>query len=77
MKKQTGTMTKVRWITLAVAVVLLVSLPFWGGEYIKNILTLILMYLAIGEMWNLLAGYAGLVSLGAQALSDLAGTRLR
>ena len=56
MKKQTGTMSKVRWITLAVAAVVLVSLPFWGGDYIVNIFTLILMYMAIGEMWNLLAG---------------------
>ena len=76
MKKQTGTMTKVRWITLAVAVVLLVSLPFWGGDYVVNIFTLILMYMAIGEMWNLLAGYAGLVSLGAQAFIGLGGYSL-
>ena len=76
MKKQTGTMSKVRWITLAVAAVVLVSLPFWGGDYIVNIFTLILMYMAIGEMWNLLAGYAGLVSLGAQAFIGLGGYSL-
>ena len=76
MKKQTGKMTTVRWISLAVAVVLLVSLPFWGGDYIVNIFTLILMYMAIGEMWNLLAGYAGLVSLGAQAFIGLGGYSL-
>lgn len=76
MKKQTEKMTKVRWITLAVAAVVLVSLPFWGGDYIVNILTLVLMYMAIGEMWNLLAGYAGLVSLGAQAFIGLGGYSL-
>ncbi len=69
-------MTKVRWISLAAAAVILVSLPFWGGDYIVNILTLILMYMAIGEMWNLLAGYAGLVSLGAQAFIGLGGYSL-
>ena len=76
MKKQTGTMSKVRWISLAAAAVILISLPFWGGDYIVNIFTLILMYMAIGEMWNLLAGYAGLVSLGAQAFIGLGGYSL-
>lgn len=76
MKAQKSKMTTVRWITLAVAAVLLVSLPFWGGDYIVNIFTLILMYMAIGEMWNLLAGYAGLVSLGAQAFIGLGGYSL-
>ena len=76
MKKQKGAMSTVRWITLAVAAVLLVSLPFWGGDYLISIFTLILMYMAIGEMWNLLAGYAGLVSLGAQAFIGLGGYSL-
>ena len=76
MKKQTGKMTKIRWGTLAVAAVILLTLPFWGGDYIVNIFTLVLMYMAIGEMWNLLAGYAGLVSLGAQAFIGLGGYAL-
>lgn len=75
-KKPNNKMTKVRWISLAVAVALLVSLPFWGGDYIVNIFTLILMYMAIGEMWNLLAGYAGLVSLGSQAFIGIGGYSL-
>ncbi|MBR3644501.1 MAG: hypothetical protein IKN57_13475, partial [Parasporobacterium sp.] len=76
MSKQKDKMTTVRWIVLAVAVVVLGSLPFWGGDYIVNVLTLILMYMAIGQMWNLLAGYAGLVSLGAQAFIGLGGYSL-
>ncbi|MBQ9815573.1 MAG: branched-chain amino acid ABC transporter permease [Lachnospiraceae bacterium] len=76
MLKQKDAMPKVRWISLAVAVVVLVSLPFWGGDYIVNIFTLILMYMAIGEMWNLLGGYAGLVSLGSQAFIGLGGYSL-
>ena len=76
MQPKKEAMPKVRWISLVVAVVVLVSLPFWGGDYIVNIFTLILMYMAIGEMWNLLAGYAGLVSLGAQAFIGLGGYSL-
>lgn len=75
-KKSSNKMTKARWISLVVAVVLLVSLPFWGGDYVVNIFTLILMYMAIGEMWNLLAGYAGLVSLGSQAFIGIGGYAL-
>jgi len=75
-KKANNKMTKVRWISLVVALVLLISLPFWGGDYVVNIFTLILMYMAIGEMWNLLAGYAGLVSLGSQAFIGLGGYSL-
>lgn len=76
MINHTDKMSKTRWITLIVAAVIFISLPFWGGDYIVNIFTLILMYMAIGQMWNLLAGYAGLVSLGAQAFVGLGGYSL-
>jgi len=74
--KDNNKMKKIRWIILIVSAVVLGTLPFWGGDYVINIFTLILMYMAIGEMWNLLAGYAGLVSLGSQAFIGLGGYSL-
>jgi branched-chain amino acid transport system permease protein len=74
-------------ITAVVGLILLVgfaSLPTWGDSGTMNLLTEFFALLALAEMWNLLAGYAGLVSIGQQAfiglgayglftLADLAG----
>lgn len=76
MSKPKEKMTIARIIILVVAAVVLGSLPFWGSDYAINILTLILMYMAIGQMWNLLAGYAGLVSLGSQMFVGIGGYSL-
>ncbi|MDR1571489.1 MAG: branched-chain amino acid ABC transporter permease [Clostridiales Family XIII bacterium] len=54
----------------------LVSLAFWGSDYLLSIMILIMCYMAIGQMWNLLGGYAGLVSLGQQSFIGLGGYTL-
>ena len=41
-----------------------------------NILILIMLYMSIGQMWNLLGGYSGLVSLGQQIFIGLGGYSL-
>ena len=51
---------------LVVILALLFSLPSWGGSYIVMLVGLMCIYITLGQMWNLLAGYAGLVSLGQQ-----------
>ena len=63
-------------IALAAILVLLISLPFWGGDYIVNVTLLVLLYMALGQMWNLLAGYSGLVSLGQQSFVGIGGYAL-
>ena len=45
----------------------LVSLPAWGTSGMMRLLIEFLTLLAMAQMWNLLAGYAGLVSIGQQA----------
>jgi branched-chain amino acid transport system permease protein len=42
-------------------------LPLYGSDYAVSIGLLIFSYISLGQMWNLLAGYSGLVSLGQQA----------
>ena len=43
------------------------TLPLWAGNDILITLVEFLYFLALAQMWNLLAGYGGLVSIGQQA----------
>jgi len=52
---------------------LLVALPAFAGRDLLNDLIFVLTMLALAQCWNLLAGYAGLVSVGQQAFVGLGG----
>ncbi len=52
-------------------VVLLFTVPSWTSQYVIQLLIWIFLYLAMGQMWNLLGGFAGLVSLGQQIFIGL------
>ncbi|ATE61651.1 branched-chain amino acid ABC transporter permease [Thauera sinica] len=52
-------------------VVLGATLPFWGGDDTLVTLVEFLYFLALAQMWNLLAGYGGLISIGQQAFVGL------
>jgi len=56
---------------LAVGFVVLAAAPFWGGRDDLRLLAEIFAYVALASLWNLLAGYAGLVSVGQQAYVGL------
>jgi len=61
-------------LTAAVActlVLLLALLPGFAGGLIVDKLTTLLVYILLASMWNLLAGYAGLVSVGQQVFFGL------
>ena len=53
-------------VVILVILITLFSLPNWGGSYTIMLIRLMCLYITLGQMWNLLAGYAGLVSLGQQ-----------
>jgi branched-chain amino acid transport system permease protein len=57
----------------AVAFVMLAAAPAWGGRDDLRLLSEIYAYVALASLWNLLAGYAGLVSVGQQAYVGLGG----
>ena len=57
----------------ALALVLLAAAPVWGGRDDLRLLAEIYAYVALASLWNLLAGYAGLVSVGQQAYVGLGG----
>src|SRR5258708_16586372 len=58
------------WLMLLVLVVLAAA-PAWGGRDDLRLLSEIYAYVGLASVWNLLAGYAGLVSVGQQAYVGL------
>src|SRR5512145_1870687 len=54
----------------------LLSLPFWGTSSLLRTVVEFMSLLALAQMWNLLAGYAGMVSVGQQAWIGLGGYAL-
>jgi branched-chain amino acid transport system permease protein len=71
--------TRTSWLGLVLAIAgiaLLISLPWWGGEDDLRLVVEICYTLALAQLWNLLAGFAGLVSVGQQAFVGLGGYAL-
>ncbi len=56
---------------LGIACVILAVLPFAAGQGTTNLLVDFFILLTLGITWNMLAGYAGLVSVGQQAYIGL------
>ena len=63
----------IRIILAVLALAGLASLPLWGGRAGMRLTVEICCYLTLAQMWNLLAGYAGIVSVGQQAWVGLGG----
>lgn len=61
-------------LVLALLVLLAaISAPWWAERSSQRLLTEILYTLALAQMWNLLAGYGGLLSVGQQGFVGLGG----
>ena len=54
----------------------LATLPVWGDPASMRRLVEFIALLVLAQMWNLLAGYAGLISIGQQAYVGLGGYAL-
>ncbi len=54
-----------------VLVLALVAAPYWADRQQLRLLAEIFSYIVLASLWNLLAGYAGLVSVGQQAYVGL------
>ena len=65
--------SRIGMAAFALALVLLAAAPAWGGRDDLRLLAEIYAYVALASLWNLLAGYAGLVSVGQQAYVGLGG----
>ncbi|MFM9968655.1 MAG: branched-chain amino acid ABC transporter permease [Burkholderiales bacterium] len=68
--------TRVSQISAVIAVLglaVLISLPYWGQTGTMRLIAEMAYYLALAQLWNLLAGYAGLVSVGQQVYIGIGG----
>jgi branched-chain amino acid transport system permease protein len=65
--------SRIGMAVFAVALIALATAPAWGGRDDLRLLSEIYAYVALASLWNLLAGYAGLVSVGQQAYVGLGG----
>ena len=68
--------SRVGMTVFAIAVLALIVAPYWGDRATLRTLTEVFSYIALASLWNLLAGYAGLVSIGQQAFVGLGGYTL-
>jgi branched-chain amino acid transport system permease protein len=68
--------SQVAAVVAVVAVVVLAAVPWWGGRAEMLLLGQIFAYLALASLWNLLAGFTGLVSIGQQAYVGFGGYML-
>ncbi len=70
------TISKIRMALLVLVVLVLGSVALFGDQYTKLVFMLVFLYMALGQFWNLLGGYTGLVSLGQQIFIGLGGYTL-
>jgi len=60
-------------VGLLIILAALVAMPWWGDRADMRLATEMASYLALATMWNLLAGYAGVMSIGQQAFIGVGG----
>jgi branched-chain amino acid transport system permease protein len=65
--------SRVAVLVLLIAAVIVASMPYWAGRDTLRDFTQIAAYLVFAMMWNLLAGYGGMVSIGQQAYFGIGG----
>ena len=63
--------SQIAMLLMGLSVILCASAPFWVDSNITTILVEFFYFLALAQMWNLLAGYGGLISIGQQAFVGL------
>jgi branched-chain amino acid transport system permease protein len=69
----TGRASRVAWVAGLLVLLALVLLPAFAGRSIIQDLIFPFYMLALAQCWNLLAGYAGLISVGQQAFVGFGG----
>jgi len=71
--------TRTSRVAVLIALALLIALaaaPWWAGRADMRLFSEIFIYLALASLWNLLAGFTGLVSVGQQAFVGFGGYML-
>ena len=65
--------SRIAGVVALVLLVVLAAAPWWAGSAFLHLAGEFAVYLALASLWNLLAGYTGLVSVGQQAYVGLGG----
>jgi len=68
--------SRVAMVIAALALLVLAAAPWWAGRADLRLMGEIFLYLSLASLWNLMAGYAGLVSVGQQAYLGFGGYML-
>lgn len=63
-------------VVALLALIVLATAPWWAGRAEIRLMGEIYLYLSLACLWNLMAGYAGLVSVGQQAYVGFGGYML-
>lgn len=63
-------------VIAALGLIVLAAAPWWAGRADLRLFGEIYLYLSLAVLWNLMAGYAGLVSVGQQAYVGFGGYML-
>jgi len=67
------TSSRVGVTLVALAAIALAAAPTWADRLTLRLLAEMFTFVALASLWNLLSGYAGLVSVGQQAYVGLGG----
>lgn len=68
--------SKISGFLMLLAFGAMLSMPWWAEAGTMRAVVELSCYIAVAQVWNLLAGYAGMVSVGQQAFVGLAGYAL-
>src|SRR5215216_5629070 len=66
-----NTSSRIGMAVVTAATAALIAAPWWADRASLRLLSEIYAYVALASLWNLLAGYTGLVSVGQQAYVGL------
>jgi branched-chain amino acid transport system permease protein len=70
---RTTRLTTVAMLLLGLALITMAAAPYWASRADLRLFGEIFLYMSLASLWNLLAGYAGLVSVGQQAYVGFGG----
>ncbi len=73
---RTSPATRAAALLGVIVLVVLIAAPYWAGRADMRLMGEVFLYLALASLWNLMAGYAGLVSVGQQAYVGFGGYML-
>lgn len=63
--------SRIAGVLALILICVLIAAPWWGSTATLRLVGEMMVYIALASLWNVLAGYTGLVSVGQQAFVGL------